>query len=63
MAAITATRGRACPAAELREAAERFYTSRLDEVPLDAEPAYCFDYNESVDGILAFLPTRADKNQ
>ena len=55
VAAIAATLGRAISVTELRDAAEKFYTSRIEDVELDATPAYVFEYNESVDGILAFL--------
>lgn len=58
VAAVAATCGSARPLAELREAAKEFYVSRIEDVPVDAEPAYWFEYNESVDGILAFLPSR-----
>lgn len=58
VAAVAAACGRALALAELREAAKEFYVSRIEDVPVDAEPAYWFEYNESVDGILAFLPRR-----
>jgi len=58
-AAIRATCGRDLARSQLRQAAERFYRSRIEDIPLDVDPAYCFDYDESVNGICHELASAA----
>ena len=50
-AALRAIFGPDLELSQLRQAAERFYRSRIEEVLLDEHPAYCFDYTESVNEI------------